>query len=90
MKNVIVAMLIVILLAIPVLAICIPFADAAVSNSNEMFVTVEQGWNYQVVYCRTNRVMYAVSRGYANSGTFTLLVNPDNSPMLYELEYCED
>lgn len=30
------------------------------------------------------KVMYAVSGGAYNNGTFTLLVNPDGTPMLWE------
>ena len=48
------------------------------------FVTVETGWVYKVVYNRDTKVMYAVSYGPNNQGTFTLLVNADGSPMVYE------
>ena len=30
--------------------------------------------------------MYTISRGNINTGNFTLLVNPDGTPMLYEEE----
>lgn len=49
-----------------------------------MFVTVESKWSYKVVYCRDTKVMYVISRGDYNEGNFTLLVNADGSPMLYE------
>jgi hypothetical protein len=49
-----------------------------------MFVTIESGWDYRVVYHKDTKVMYAVSDGSSNIGTFTLLVNPDGSPMLYK------
>ena len=49
-----------------------------------MFITVESGLDYKVVYHRDTKVMYAVSEGSSNIGTFTLLVNPDGSPMLYK------
>lgn len=39
---------------------------------------------FLVVYHRDTKVMYAVSNGTYNSGNFTLLVNPDGSPMLWE------
>jgi protein involved in sex pheromone biosynthesis len=48
------------------------------------FVTVENGWNYKVVYHRDSKVMYVVSWGSYNIGTFTLLVNADGTPMVYE------
>ena len=37
---------------------------------------------FNVVYHRDTKVMYTVS----HNGTFTLLVNPDGTPMLYEGE----
>lgn len=54
------------------------------SFGEKMFVTVETGWTYKVVYNKDTKVMYAVSDSKDNHGTFTLLVNPDGSPMLYE------
>lgn len=51
-----------------------------------MFVTVESNWHYKIVYHRDTKVMYVVSNDSYNIGTFTLLVNADGSPMLYEGE----
>jgi hypothetical protein len=51
-----------------------------------MFVIVEGGKGldaYCVVYHRDTKVMYAVSCGTYNTGNFTVLVNPDGSPMLW-------
>ena len=56
------------------------------SNSNSitsMFVEVEHCALWKVVYHRDTKVMYAVSDGDYNHGTFTLLVNADGSPMVY-------
>lgn len=41
---------------------------------------------YDVVYHKDTKVMYAVSHSCYNIGTFTVLVNPDGTPMLYEAE----
>lgn len=49
-----------------------------------MFVLIEYTQNYRIVYHRDTKVMYAVSDGSYNHGTFTLLVNPDGTPMLYK------
>lgn len=49
-----------------------------------MFVIVEDATAWKVVYHRDTKVMYTVSIGYYNVGNFTLLVNPDGTPMLYE------
>lgn len=64
-------------------------AIEAIKGAN-MFVTVQHSssilpsWPYEVVYHRDTKVMYVVSRGNYNAGNFTLLVNPDGSPMLYK------
>ncbi len=53
-------------------------------ESPSMFVrveTVSSGW--WIVYHRETKVMYAVSNGSYNAGTFTLLVNADGTPMLW-------
>lgn len=55
-----------------------------VEGQSSMFVKVESGPNWNVYYHRDTKVMYAVSWGSYNYGTFTLLVNPDGSPMLWE------
>ena len=49
-----------------------------------MFVEVETTSLWRVVYHRVTKVMYATSLGTYNSGSFTLLVNPDGTPMLWE------
>ena len=57
------------------------------NNSNtSMFVEIERTMNYIVVYCKSTKVMYAISDGSYNHGTFTLLVNADGTPMLYKGE----
>ena len=53
-------------------------------ESTSVFVEVEQALNWKVVYHKDTKVMYAVSDGSYNHGTFTLLVNADGTPMLYE------
>lgn len=49
-----------------------------------MFVEIERTITFRIVYCKSTKVMYAVSHGSYNYGTFTLLVNADGTPMLYE------
>ena len=56
-------------------------------NSNiqsSMFVCIEVSTEWKVVYHKETKVMYVVSDYSYNTGTFTLLVNADGSPMLYE------
>lgn len=62
-------------------------AAAGVDGSNSLqaqFVEVGSYIDYKVVYNAANRVMYAVSDGPHNRGTFTLLVNEDGSPMIWK------
>ena len=59
----------------------------AINHSKQetsMFVQVEKTEYWQVVYHNETKVMYTVSRGMYNSGNFTLLVNPDGTPMIYK------
>lgn len=53
---------------------------------SSMFVQVEQADAWRIVYHKETKVMYAVSDGYNNKGTFTLLVNKNGKPMLYKEE----
>ena len=53
------------------------------SETTSMFVVVETTGIWKVVYHKETRVMYAVSYGGYNSGTFTLLVDSDGKPMTW-------
>jgi len=76
--------LITILALIFLIAGCSSSAGSAEGES--MFKRIEKANYWQVMYHRKTKVMYTVSGGVDNRGTFTLLVNPDGSPMLYEEE----
>lgn len=49
-----------------------------------MFVEVESGPHWKIFYDRETLCMYVMSRGSYNWGTFTLLVNSDGTPKLWE------
>lgn len=51
-----------------------------------MFIIVEGSGmdSYRIVYHRDTKVMYAISCGGYNAGNFTVLLNPDGSPMIWE------
>ena len=52
-----------------------------------MFVSVEYvSENWRVVYHKDTKVMYVVSGGSYNRGTFTVMLNPDGTPLLWEGE----
>lgn len=53
------------------------------TDNSSMFVRVERTEMWEVVYNKQTKVMYAVSCGSDNYGTFTLLVNADGTPMVY-------
>lgn len=50
---------------------------------NNVFEQIGYGVNYIIVYHTQTKVMYVVSDEYRNKGNFTLLVNPDGTPMIY-------
>lgn len=54
------------------------------TTENSMFVIVEQTNTWKVVYHKETKVMYVVSSGTYNSGTFTLLVDEEGKPLLWE------
>lgn len=53
-------------------------------NAPSNFVVVERTAIWNIVYDKDTKVMYAVSDGSYNHGSFTLLVNSDGTPKLYE------
>lgn len=52
-------------------------------DNTSMFVQIESTNRWIIVYHKETYVMYAVSAGNYNGGTFTLLVNADGTPMIY-------
>ena len=55
-----------------------------VDSNTSMFVELERSADWRIVYHADTKVMYAVSDGDYNHGTFTLLVDENGSPMIYE------
>ena len=55
-----------------------------------MFVLIEVAASWKIVYHKDTKVMYAVSNGNDNYGTFTLLVNADGTPMVWGENYKEN
>ena len=58
--------------------------SVAVEDTPSMFIEVERTTSWRIVYHKNTKVMYAVSFATYNCGTFTLLVNADGTPMLWE------
>ena len=58
----------------------------SVKASDDVFVTVSENYDYDVVYDRETKVMYAMSNSRYNVGNFTVLLNVDGTPKLYKGE----
>lgn len=54
------------------------------TSNLSMFIQIEDGNSYKIVYHRDTKVMYAISDGHYNAGTFTAMLNADGTPMLWE------
>ncbi len=79
------AMLIVtLIILVAVLSGCSATVTEERIEKESMFVAVESASMYSVLYDRKTKVMYAVSKYGSGSGVFTLLVNADGSPKLWE------
>ena len=50
----------------------------------EYFEVISEGSGYAIVYDTGTRVMYVMTTIGGNYGDFTMLVNSDGSPKLYE------
>ena len=55
-------------------------------SSKSMFVKVENAGSWYVVYHKETKVMYVVSKDRYNYGNFTLLVDQDGKPLLWQGE----
>lgn len=59
------------------------------TQESDMFVCIQEAdyhHCYDVAYHKDTKVMYVVSHGPYSYGNFTVLVNPDGSPMIYKGE----
>ena len=54
------------------------------TDDGNTFILVDADYHCWVVYHKDTKVMYAVSRAPNNIGTYTLLVNADGTPMVWE------
>lgn len=60
--------------------------DTEATSKESMFVVVEKTELWKVVYHKETKVMYIISFGYYNSGTFTLMVDENGMPLLWQGE----
>ena len=55
----------------------------AVKGETSRMIELESTDSYYIVYDKYTKVMYAVSDGAYNHGTFTMLVDANGNPLLY-------
>ena len=79
---------IIVLIALLLLVGCarVEISEPTKTGETSRFVTVETTTIWKVVVDKDTHVMYAVSRGDYNKGTFTLLVDADGKPLIYKGE----
>lgn len=56
----------------------------AEASNKRRFMRIEGDFNWNIYADRETGVMYAVSNGVWNAGTFTLLVDANGDPLIYE------
>ena len=54
------------------------------TDDGNTFILIDADYYCWIVYHKDTKVMYAVSRSGYNAGTYTLLVNADGTPMIWE------
>ena len=80
--------LIVMLMLVVTLAGCGSSGDSYVrdgeKSDQKRFVSVETTWSYFIMVDRETRVMYVVSNGTYNHGTFTVMVDENGKPLTWD------
>lgn len=78
-------MIVILLIVMTMLTGCGATVEEKTTKFNmSMFVLVEKTDVWHIVYHKDTKVMYAVSMGGYNRGTFTVLVDTEGKPMLWE------
>ena len=58
-------------------------STTTVTSNNDRFVKINSENKFYIVYDIKTKVEYAISNGYYNRGTLTLLVDAEGKPLLY-------
>ncbi len=77
------AILLITLTMLSMTACATKMKSEAVKGEASRMIEIEQTSTYTVVYDKYTKVMYAVSNGTYSYGTFTLLVDANGNPLLY-------
>jgi hypothetical protein len=83
----IVLMLLVLIIPVFIFTGCTTMESVAPSNETKsisMFVLIEEGDGYKIVYHRDTKVMYTYSTSMYNLGNFTVMVDSEGNPLLYK------
>ena len=83
-RNIITLVVCAVVLVLPVILAITLHGDNAEASSIQMFTVVEETPSWKILVDKKTHVMYAVSMGSNNGGTFTMLVNEDGSPRIYK------
>jgi len=76
-------LILVLAFALSVFTACAKITSEKQGNES-MFVVVETTPIWRIVYHKESRVMYAVSYTANNCGNFTLLVDAEGNPLLWD------
>lgn len=87
MKNKLIALLLAAIMAVAFTGCASVERDY--DSTTSMFVRVESvyrgaGYGWEVYYHRETKVMYVRATHGAGSGTWTVMLNPDGKPLLWE------
>lgn len=74
----------IIFLGATILCLCACNNVTAYDKEYERFKTICKDSAYKVVYDVETKVQYVMSTGLYNTGNFTLLVDAEGKPLLYE------
>ena len=69
---------------------CGATVDKALAPESSRFIEVESTSNWLIVADKETGVMYAVSNGGYNMGTFTLLVDENGKPLIWRKEIANE
>lgn len=58
--------------------------NTAEAQNRSFFEEIGRGWCCRIMYDVDTGVMYVVSYGSYNAGTYTVMLNPDGSPRIWE------
>lgn len=57
--------------------------EESTDSDTSMFIIIEQSGFWKVCYQKDTKVMYIMSSGSRNTGNFTIMLNPDGTPQIW-------